>query len=49
MGGRDVSWLVRRVGDALPMLRAYLLGDDWFGSPDWHGVSDIAVGIRRQG
>ena len=35
--------------DALPMLRAYLLGDDWFDSPDWHGVSDIAVGIRRQG
>jgi 2-hydroxychromene-2-carboxylate isomerase len=35
--------------DALPMLRAYLLGDDWFNSPDWHGVSNVAVGIRRQG
>ncbi len=35
--------------DALPMLRAYLLGDDWFNGPGWHGVSDIEVGIRRQG
>ena len=35
--------------DALPMLRAYLLGDGWFKSPGWSGVSDIAVGIRRQG
>lgn len=35
--------------DALPMLRAYLLGDDWFNGPIWKGVSAIAVGIRRQG
>jgi hypothetical protein len=35
--------------DALPMLRAYLLGDEWFDGPGWHGVSDIEVGIRRQG
>jgi hypothetical protein len=35
--------------DALPMLRAYLLGDNWFNGPGWHGVGDIAVGIRRQG
>jgi 2-hydroxychromene-2-carboxylate isomerase len=35
--------------DALPMLRAYLLGDDWFNGSGWHGVSDIEVGIRRQG
>jgi 2-hydroxychromene-2-carboxylate isomerase len=34
--------------DALPMLRAYLLGDDWFNGPGWQGVSEIAVGIRRQ-
>jgi len=35
--------------DALPMLRAYLLGDDWFNGPGWNAVGDIAVGIRRQG
>ena len=35
--------------DALPMLRAYLLGDDWFNGPGWNGVNEIAVGIRRQG
>lgn len=34
--------------DALPMLRAYLLGDDWFQGPDWHAVQATAVGIRRQ-
>jgi 2-hydroxychromene-2-carboxylate isomerase len=34
--------------DALPMLRAYLLGDDWFNGPAWQSVSEIAVGIRRQ-
>ena len=34
--------------DALPMLRAYLMGDDWFHGPGWNGVSEIAVGIRRQ-
>ena len=34
--------------DALPMLRAYLLGDDWFDGPDWKAVQATAVGIRRQ-
>jgi hypothetical protein len=34
--------------DALPMLRAYLLGDDWFAGPDWNAVQSTRVGIRRQ-
>lgn len=34
--------------DALPMLRAYLLGDDWFEGPDWNAVQTLAVGVRRQ-
>ena len=34
--------------DALPMLRAYLMGDDWFEGPDWQAVQTTAVGIRRQ-
>ena len=34
--------------DALPMLRAYLLGDDWFEGPDWHAAHATEVGIRRQ-
>jgi 2-hydroxychromene-2-carboxylate isomerase len=34
--------------DALPMLRAYLLGDPWFGGPDWNAVLSTAVGVRRQ-
>ena len=34
--------------DALPMLRAYLLGDPWFAGPDWHAVSMTSVGVRRQ-
>lgn len=34
--------------DALPMLRAYLLGDDWFVGPDWNAVQSTRVGIRRQ-
>jgi 2-hydroxychromene-2-carboxylate isomerase len=34
--------------DALPMLRAYLLGDAWFDGPDWNAVRATAVGIRRQ-
>jgi 2-hydroxychromene-2-carboxylate isomerase len=33
--------------DALPMLRAYLTGDDWFSGPAWHGVREIPVGVRR--
>ena len=34
--------------DALPMLRAYLSGDDWFDGPAWNAVHATAVGIRRQ-
>lgn len=34
--------------DALPMLRAYLLGDAWFEGPDWNAVHATAVGVRRQ-
>ncbi|MDB5844320.1 MAG: 2-hydroxychromene-2-carboxylate isomerase [Polaromonas sp.] len=34
--------------DALPMLRACLLGDPWFDGPDWNGVHAIAPGIARR-
>jgi 2-hydroxychromene-2-carboxylate isomerase len=34
--------------DALPMLRAYLLGDAWFDGPGWNAVQATAVGVRRQ-
>ncbi len=34
--------------DALPMLRAYLLGDAWFQSPEWTDVAQLPVGVRRQ-
>jgi len=34
--------------DALPMLRAYLLGDAWFDGPQWNAVQATAVGVRRQ-
>ncbi|SFU92781.1 2-hydroxychromene-2-carboxylate isomerase [Polaromonas sp. YR568] len=34
--------------DALPMLREYLLGNAWFDSEAWHGVSNISVGISRK-
>jgi 2-hydroxychromene-2-carboxylate isomerase len=33
--------------DALPMLRAYLLGDAWFDSPQWQDAGRLPVGIRR--
>ena len=33
--------------DALPMLRAYLMGDAWFDGPDWQAPAQCAVGIRR--
>ena len=33
--------------DALPMLRAYLLGDAWFASPDWRQIGQLPVGVRR--
>ena len=31
--------------DALPMLRAYLLGDPWFDGPHWNSVSTVSSGI----
>lgn len=34
--------------DALPMLRAYLLGDPWFDGSDWNAVLSTTVGVRRQ-
>ena len=33
--------------DALPMLRAYLLGDPWFHGDEWDSVSGIGVGVTR--
>ena len=33
--------------DALPMLRAYLLGDAWFASSDWQQAGQRPVGIKR--
>ena len=33
--------------DALPMLRAYLLGDAWFDGPDWQAASGCKPGGRR--
>lgn len=33
--------------DALPMLRAYLLGDAWFDGPDWKAPAACGVGVRR--
>jgi 2-hydroxychromene-2-carboxylate isomerase len=33
--------------DALPMLRAYLEGDDWFGDA-WEAAAQRPVGIKRQ-
>ena len=32
--------------DALPMLRAYLLGDAWFESA-WDSVASVAAGVKR--
>jgi hypothetical protein len=32
--------------DALPMLRAYIDGDAWFGSA-WDGAASIAQGVTR--
>ena len=34
--------------DALPMLRAYVLGDAWFDGPGWEAASQLAVGVSRQ-
>ncbi len=33
--------------DALPMLRAYLLGDAWFESAAWTDAAQLPVGIQR--
>ena len=33
--------------DALPMLRAYLTGDDWFAGPDWDAAAKTGAGVRR--
>ncbi|MBS7808278.1 2-hydroxychromene-2-carboxylate isomerase [Variovorax sp. PCZ-1] len=34
--------------DALPMLRAYLQGDDWFSSSAWAKASDLPAGVVRK-
>jgi 2-hydroxychromene-2-carboxylate isomerase len=34
--------------DALPMLRAYLLGDAWFGTQAWTEAGQVAVGVTRR-
>jgi 2-hydroxychromene-2-carboxylate isomerase len=34
--------------DALPMLRAYLLGDAWFDSPSWQAAAQVAIGVTRK-
>jgi 2-hydroxychromene-2-carboxylate isomerase len=34
--------------DALPMLRDYLAGDEWFASGDWEIASQVSVGISRK-
>ena len=34
--------------DGLPMLRAYLQGDNWFDGPAWDGANAVPVGIARQ-
>jgi 2-hydroxychromene-2-carboxylate isomerase len=33
--------------DALPMLRAYLLGEAWFNGPDWDAAGQLAPGVTR--
>lgn len=34
--------------DALPMLREYLQGDDWYRSPAWTSAVDVPAGIQRK-
>jgi 2-hydroxychromene-2-carboxylate isomerase len=34
--------------DALPLLRAYLVGDPWFASDAWTGVEKIPLGVARK-
>jgi 2-hydroxychromene-2-carboxylate isomerase len=33
--------------DALPMLRAYLQGDDWFAGKDWSDAASVPAGVSR--
>lgn len=33
--------------DALPMLRAYLVGDAWFDGPDWDAARQLESGVTR--
>jgi hypothetical protein len=35
--------------DALPMLRAWLMGEAWFDGPDWAAPDQMPVGISRPG
>jgi len=34
--------------DALPMLRDYLRGDDWFGGADWDAAAQLPGGMARK-
>ena len=34
--------------DALPMLRDYLTGSDWFAGDGWDGVRKVETGISRK-
>lgn len=34
--------------DALPMLRAYLMGDDWFASLAWQRAGELPTGVVRK-
>lgn len=34
--------------DALPMLRAYIEGDDWFTSPAWTQAGELPTGVVRK-
>lgn len=34
--------------DALPMLRAYLCGDDWFSGPAWRTAGDLPAAVVRK-
>lgn len=34
--------------DALPMLRAWLMGDAWFSGPDWAQAAQLPTGATRQ-
>ncbi|MDO9359826.1 MAG: 2-hydroxychromene-2-carboxylate isomerase [Polaromonas sp.] len=34
--------------DALPMLRAFMLGDAWFEGPDWDAAGQLVSGIERR-